>query len=210
MGMIEVERMEGFLFFWISWAFWILATFFMKRSGNERLILSIWLLLFIIISENSLSVFGLHISYASIFLFTTCFFYLAKVNRKVTLYIFLCTFIIMLAYASFHIFELFDPVWLIFPRYWMLSVILVVLSIVLQKKKFLRFFIMLLGSIQGDFLYAIILTKYSFPYLIGSFVYLDVVAISACLLAIWNGFELIADLFAKYYSQSEKEKQKLT
>ena len=202
--------MEGLFFYWITWMFWILVVFFMNRSSRERFVLALSLLLLIVSSIKTITIFGMHFLASSFVIYFTILFLLGKCERKQVLSVFLSAFIVMLAFASFHIYELFDPVWLIFPRIWMMSGLLVVLSIFLQPKKSFRFFILVIGSIQGDFLYALIIRKFSFPYTIGSLSFLDIVSLSAVLLIIWNGIEILAEFYAKYYNQSEREKQKLS
>lgn len=202
--------MEGILFYWVTWMFWIIITFFMKRNHKERFFLASSLLLVIILSTKMITIFGLHFSASSIVLYLTIIYILAKYERKIIYSVFFCAFVVTLAIGCFHIYELFDPVWLIFPRIWMLSGLLTALSIILNSNKVFRFFILLVGTIQGDFLYALIIKKFSFPYTIGSFAFFDIVSLSAALLFIWNGIEILAEFYAKYYNQSEKEKQKLS
>ncbi len=201
--------MEGLIFFWISWLFWIMATFFMKRGSEERFKLSLSLLLLIIVSPIVISVSGFKLSLSSLYIYIVLFLFLSKHKGVTLLHIFFCSFIMTLAYICFQIYEFFDPVWVVFPRNWMLSIIIVVLAISLQVNKLFRIYILLLGMVQGDFLYAIILKKYLFPYTVSSFSFLDVAALSTGLLVCWNSIEVIAQFFAKHYHQIEKQKQKL-
>ncbi|MBP2240692.1 hypothetical protein J2Z40_001251 [Cytobacillus eiseniae] len=201
--------MEGIIFYWVSWMVWIMATFFMKKD-QLRLKLSWILLVIIIASPHIVPIFQFEISMAGIFL-CSIFFYLAtKMERLKMVYGCICAFIIMLAYVCFHLFELFDPVWLIFPRNWMLSVMVVFLALILQENKRNRMYIIILGSFQGEILYALILSKYSFPYLIASLTFLDTMTIALGLVALWNGIELLASFYEKYFNQLEREKQKLS
>ena len=202
--------MEGLTFYWLTWSFWIIATFFMKKENKTRLKFSIWLLLFICASSWVIPIFGYEVSGAGIFLSCSLFYAAARMERLKMLYSLLCSFIIMLAYVCFYLFELFDPVWLIFPRNWMLAVIVVCISFLLQRNSWGRVYILLLGSIQGEFLYALILSKYSFPFLIASFTFLDVIALATLLVTIWNGIEYLATFYERHFNQLEREKQKLS
>src|SRR5690606_32574001 len=159
---------EGIMFYWIAWTFWVITTFFMKKEDSLRLGFSLWLLALIILSPYSVPVFDFEISIAGIFLGCSIFGFGARIKGKKLLYLFICSFIIMLAYVCFHLFALFDPVWLVFPRNWMLAAVLVFTSLILQENKVSRILIILLGALQGEVLYALILSKYSFPYLIAS------------------------------------------
>ena len=203
-------RMEGFLFYWITWLFWIIAIFFMKRGTKERYFLAISLLLLIISSSNMITILGLQFSASSFVLYFMILLYFAKYESRRNFSLFPSVFIVTIAFACFQIYELFDPVWIIFPRIWMLSILLAALSIFLIEKKSFRIFILIAGALQGDFLYALILQKLSFPYTIGSFAFLDVISLTAVLLIIWNGIEILAEYYAKYYNQSGREKRKLS
>ncbi|KAB2338335.1 hypothetical protein F7731_01860 [Cytobacillus depressus] len=202
--------MEGLTFYWFSWMFWVITTFFMKMNSKLRLFLSIWVLILIILSPYSFSSFGFEISYVSIILLGTLFYMISKIKRLTAAYVLISSFITMMAYVCFQLYALFDPVWIIVSRNWMLALLLVSLTLILQANKYYRVIIILLGSIQGEFLYAHILKKYSFPYLIGSVAYLDVAALSSALLCVWTGFELLASFYERYFNQVEKEKQKLS
>lgn len=200
--------MEGLLFYWFTWIFWVIATFFLKKNSFLRLSLSFWLLLLIILSPYSFVLSNYEISYASILLVFSLLIFISQIRGFKAAYVLLCSFIVMLAYVCFHLFEFFDPVWVILPRSWMLSFVLISLSLLLHSNKIYRILVILLGSIQGEFLYAFILNKYSFPHIIGSYVYLDSLSLSTALLACWSGFEYLAAFYEKHINQLEKEKGK--
>ncbi|MBY0122576.1 hypothetical protein [Bacillus sp. S/N-304-OC-R1] len=202
--------MEGLTFYWITWIYWVISTFFMKKGSLSRFYLSLWILMLIIISPYSFSLYDFEISFASIMLLVTLFLMVSTIKSLKAAYVLLSSFIIMLAYVCFHLFELFDPVLLIFPRNWMLAILLISLTFILQANKLYRFIILILGSIQGEFLYAYILNKYSFPFLIGSYAYLDAIALSTALAAAWTSFEYLTSFYEKHLNQIEKEKQKLS
>ncbi|KOP83259.1 hypothetical protein ACFFHH_08385 [Cytobacillus solani] len=202
--------MEGLTFYWVSWFFWIIATFFMNKNGRSRLMLSLFLLLLIIVSPYTVVLFNFELSIAGLLLCCPLYSFAARLDWKKRMYLLICSFIIMLAYVCFHLFALFDPVWLIFPRNWMLAVILMLLSFVLNGKKIHRMYIVVLGAIQGEFLYALILSKYSFPYVIGSLTFLDVLSLSTILIVLWSGMESLASFYERHFNQLEREKQKLS
>lgn len=205
-----MSALEGLTFYWASWFFWIVATFFMNKNHLSRFWLSLYLLLLIIASPYTVTLFGFDLSIAGLFLCCPLFYVASRLEWQKLTYLLICSFIIMLAYVCFHLFELFDPVWLIFPRNWMLAVILLIMSLILHGNKRSRMFIIVLGSIQGEFLYALIISKYSFPYVIASLTFLDVLSLSSILLAIWNGIEWLASFYERHFNQLEREKQKLT
>lgn len=197
------------MFFWVSWGFWVIATFLMQRSA-KRLKITVGILVMIIASPYVISIFEFKISLTGIFLFGTLFYLAARIERMKSVYLFICSFIIMLAYVCFQLFALFDPVWILFSRNWMLALLILFLSIFLQGNKYYRIIIAMLGSLQGDFLYALILQKHTFPYIIGSLSFLDVTVLSVGLISIWNGIEFLSTFFDNHYNELEREKHKLS
>lgn len=202
--------MDGLTFYWVTWIIWILATFFMKKGRQLRFYLSLGILLLIISSPLTLSILGMELSFASVILLFTSITLIATFKRKKAAYMMVSSFILMLAYVCFQLFELFDPVWVFLPRNWMLSFLLIALTLLLHNDSVYRIAILLLGSIQGDILYGYILNQYTFPYIIGSYVYLDTVALTFALLLVWLWFEKMITFFEKYLFEVEKEKHKLS
>ncbi|WP_026584968.1 YphA family membrane protein [Bacillus sp. J33] len=202
--------MEGLIFYWVSWVAWVMATFFMDRKNKKRVKFSVWLLVVIILSPYTFSIYGVEMSVAGVFLLGTFYIFTGGLKKGHKVYFLICTFIMMMAYVSFHLFELFDPVWVIFPRKWMLAILLFYMAILLHKKRQLRLPLILLGSIQGEVLYALILRQFSFPYVIGSLAFFDIIALSAAIAAIWSAMQWIALYFETNFKQYEREKQKLS
>lgn len=116
----------------------------------------------------------------------------------------------MLGYVSFHLLELFDPVWVLIKREWLLSLALGYLTLMLQSNRFLRAATLLTGAVQGEILFAVIMKSYTFDYPIGSFSFLDIAALSIGVLLIWSGIEKAVAFIEKHFQHVEREKQKLS
>lgn len=116
----------------------------------------------------------------------------------------------MLAYASFLLFELYDPIWVLFNRNWMVACALVYLCILLNSDKAQRFYTIVIGMIQGEFLYSIIVNKYSFPYPIGATAFLDALAVTLLVLYIWSLCETVTVYVGQQMNQHVRGKQKST
>lgn len=205
--MIGGSEMEGFFFYWLFWMFWIMATFFMEKN-QLRLKISIGILLAITLSTFSFTFWEIEISYTSLFLLITVFVWIARQSFKRGSYMLITSFILMLSYTVFQLFELFDPVWLIFNRTIMLSLLMTYLSILLHNKVEVRVLSLVSGAILGDILYSFILRKFTFPHSVGDYAFLDVVSISIALLLIASGFKKFSIYFESHFKQFEREKQK--
>lgn len=201
--------MEGLYFYWLAWIGWVWTTFFMNRDNPQRLKWTIMLLAIIFAAPYTVDVhiFELHLS-----AFAIAFFIFFETRRKKTvsfLYLFLSSFIIMLAYTSFLMFELFDPVWVLFDRKIMLGAAGFYLAILLHKNRHDRILTLVSGFLQGDILFSAILWKFNFPYAAASMAFMDILFISLGLLLAWSAVEtMITVMSGNTINQVEGEEQK--
>jgi hypothetical protein len=197
------------MFYWISWSIWVYLTFILKKENSYRRRLTTALLLVIILSNIHFPFWRFEINLSGLFLLIICYTAISGEKRKTIIYFYICSFIVSIAYVTFHLFEIFDPIWLIFKKEWMVGICIGYLSILLEKTVRGRLLIIISGTMQGEILYAYILSRYEFPYQIGSFAYLDACALTAALLLGWSCIEKFATFFENYFNIIEKEKQKL-
>ncbi|WP_078380163.1 YphA family membrane protein [Sutcliffiella halmapala] len=197
---------EGLYFYFLSWVSWIVVMFFFAKS-TQRFLLSICLLLVIAGSNSYISIVDFQVSVSYIVLASTAVILLVKILKKQYLlhYFSICT--IALAYVCFKLFEIFDPIWIIFNRTWMLSFILLYLALLLFKSSENRYAFLLAGLILGELL-AIFVLNNVFQYsVIGSFEFLDVFAMSFAGLSMWVVFESITVYLDSIIQKRVKEKQ---
>jgi hydrogenase maturation factor len=192
--------MEGNMFYWISWMYWVLLTFILDKQWPYRRRLSASILVIIILSTLHFKVSDFDIYVSSIVLLMAAYFLISREKRTSIFYILVCSFIITISYVTFHLFEIFDPIWVIFKADWMIAICITILSLLLQNKLKGRLLIAISGTMQGEILYAYILNKYSFPYVIGSFDYLDVCFLISALLVGWSCLENAGSYFGNHVS----------
>jgi hypothetical protein len=201
--------MEGLYFYWLAWMCWVWTTFFMNKDHPHRLKLTVMLLAVIFAAPFTVDVFifELHLS-----AFAIAFFIFFETRRKKTgslLYLFISSFIVMLAYTSFLMFELFDPVWVLFDRKIMLGAAGFYLAVLLHKDRHDRILALISGFLQGDILFSAILWKFKFPYAAASMVFMDILFISLGLLLAWSAIEsMIAVMSGSTINHVEGEEQK--
>ncbi|MCM3571680.1 MULTISPECIES: hypothetical protein [Mesobacillus] len=201
--------MEGLYFYWLAWIGWVWTTFFMNKNNPLRLKWAIILLAVILAAPYTVDVFifEMHLSALAI-----AFFIFLETRRKKTgsfLYLFLTSFIIMLAYTSFLMFELFDPIWVLFDRKIMLGAAGFYLAVLLHKERQDRILALISGFLQGDLLFSAILWKFNFPYAAASMGFMDLLFISLGLLLAWSVIEsMIAVMSGSTINQVEGEEQK--
>ncbi|MCM3122212.1 MULTISPECIES: hypothetical protein [unclassified Mesobacillus] len=201
--------MEGLYFYWLAWIAWIWVTFIMGKNHPNRLKWAICLLAVIIASPYKVDFlfFKFHLS-----AFPIAIFIFMETKRKKTgsfLYLFLTSFIIMLAYTSFLMFELFDPVWVLFDRKLMLGAAGFYLAILLHKGGQDRMLALVTGFLQGDILYSAVLWRFNFPYEVASMTFMDILFISSGMLIAWSAVESLISIMSKTtLSEAEGEEQK--
>ncbi|MEO2074265.1 MAG: hypothetical protein ABGX20_02620 [Bacillus sp. (in: firmicutes)] len=200
--------MEGAMFYWICWAFWVYLTFILEKQHPYRLKLSVFILLLIISSNFHFSFAEVEFYLSGLYLLIISYALISQEKIGAIFYYFICSFIVSMAYVTFHLFEIFDPIWIILKKEWMMGICFGYLAILLQKTLKGRLIIILAGTMQGEFLYAYILSKYQFPYEIGAFQYLDVCALISALLVSWSIFENAGAFLQNQFHFFEKGKQK--
>lgn len=201
MGMIGGDAMEGALFYWFSWLGWVWSTFLMSKQNEYRLNIAIGLLLLIITSPYKLEILGIEVYLTAIVLMIFLLIATAKLRNRTFFIVFVTSFIIMIGYVSFLLFELFDPVWVIFDRKWMIAFGGILMASVLQSERRLQVLTLGFGLLQGDILFSFIMKRLTFPYQVASPAFLDIVSLAAMILGLWVSFHYVAELTGNYMNQ---------
>jgi hypothetical protein len=202
----EIMGTEGLFFYFLSWVSWIVVVFFFPKS-KHRTQISIALLLIIAGSNSYFYILQFKVNLAFIFLAAAALILLtASLRKNYFLHYFsICT--ISLAYVCFRLFEIYDPVWILFNRIWMLSFVLLYLALLLFKTKQERFVFLLTGAVQGEIINGWILNSvFSYP-VVGGFDFLSVLALSLAGLSVWIMFETITIYLDSFIQKRVKEKQ---
>ena len=201
-------EVEGEIFYWTCWVFWIYLTFLLEKQNPYRIKLAAIVLIVLILSNIQIKVSVFEIQASGLFILGISYLFISQEKRTAIIYYFICAVIISITYVTFHLFEIFDPIWIIFKKEWMMGIVLWYLAILLQKTLKGRLLILFAGAMQGEILYALILNKFQFPYLIGAYASLDVCSLTALLLVGWSALENVGTVMQNYFHFFEKGKQK--
>lgn len=194
--------MEGIYFYWFSWISWVITSFFMKKC-RERTALSFFILFMIMVSGKTYHITGYSIHAPFVLLLFFSLVFMTKTKGFLLLYYLICSLIISIGYVCFHLFELFDPIWLIFDRKWMLSFVILYLILMLVKDPSQRLAIAMIGVSNGELLYSLILKQF-FPEIeIGNFIFLDAVSFIILFISFWNLFEKMARFFETNFHKTK-------
>ncbi|WP_462412045.1 YphA family membrane protein [Neobacillus sp. Marseille-QA0830] len=200
--------MEDYVFYLVFWLFWVCLTFMVKKQNPFRLQLSAIILITIIFSNSYIFVGHYKIVLSGLFLLVTVYWLVRKEKLRSIIYLSVCSLILSISYITFQLFEIFDPIWIMFKRDWMLAIVIGYLSMLLQKTLRGRLVIVVSGTMQGDILYAYIVKRLDFPYEIGSMDYLNVLSLTALLLSGWSLLEHTGAVLQNAFHLQEKTKQK--
>lgn len=172
---------DGFLFYWFCWIFWILVTFFMKKT-NYRTLLAYWILVTIICSPKYLYMGDFIISLSVIILFLGAMVLFSK-QSKFFLHLF-SAFTVTITYSALLFWEKVSPIWLILPRVFLFSIIIGYLISVLLPNLKGRITICLFGMISGEIIFSFVLASYGLREEIGEGSFLDTLLFTLLLLTI--------------------------
>jgi hypothetical protein len=183
------ETMDGLFFYWVSWMVWVVFVFFFPKNFVIRVSLILHVLTVITLSRYCLYFGYMGIGAAGIYsVVAVCI-----CNRKLSLwrfmYLLICAFILALAYASFQLFSILDPVWVIVDFSWMVAILIHFLSLILFESLNTRISAIILGLFAGDCLVGSLLASHSLSYTIASFSYLDLVTMTMTISLGWAGIE---------------------
>ncbi|WP_071459981.1 YphA family membrane protein [Bacillus massilinigeriensis] len=180
--------MEGAVFYWFLWLWWVYTTFLMRKTAPHRLKLSAGILLVITCGKVYVKTPLFDVPLVGIllvFLITI----LTYPNHFWRMLRFAASsLILMSAYVSFRLIELYDPVWVLFGRTAMLSASGFLLVQILEHNLKSRIVVLIGGFLSGDILFAFLLSKHAIPYESMSLGFLDLIACASTLTVAWTGF----------------------
>ncbi|WNF38014.1 hypothetical protein RJD24_06170 [Bacillaceae bacterium IKA-2] len=180
--------MEGIYFYWICWICWIYTTFLLAKT-KQRLVITIFLLFLIILSTKHLTFFTLTLNSAILFCFLSGCLIISQRRWSFILYCLSVSLISTSAFVTFRLFQLYDPVWVIFNPTWKLSMILLFLILLLVRDQKIRVGLLLITVAQGEILYRIFLNRVVTEITFSQFETLDIIAITIGMSYVWFGFE---------------------
>ncbi len=196
--------MTSVVFIFLLWAVWVIATFLLEKNNPYRAPIAIVSLLLLISYPIQLYVFKLPLHGAILLLLLTGYILAARLSFFKQIYLSIAIVTTTLGYAGLHLVEMYDPIWVLIDRRVILSTFLFALSWLLSRTSFVeRYIICVVGSIHGEFSYAVFLLSWDMHYYIGAKGYMDTFAYTIIALV---GHYLMTDYFAKLKNFSEGKK----
>lgn len=169
--------MPGLIFLFSIWLIWIVVTFWMKKTNEFRFPIAAIILLLIILMPVHFDINRITISGSAIFLLLLCYIIMTRLPFRKQLYLLFSIIAVMIGFAGLQLLELYDPVWMMLDRRIVYSFLFFVTSYFLFTNAILsRFLLIYTSLLQGELLYALILSKWQIQYLVGAMETFDLLA----------------------------------
>ncbi|AZV44152.1 YphA family membrane protein [Peribacillus asahii] len=183
--------MDGLFFYWIMWMVWVCVMFFVPKAVPFRFALLFHLLAVLLLTRYHLTVYTFTVQLSGLYMFIVLCIAIRRLYLWKTIEIIISCFIMALAYASFHLFVLLDPIWVIIKPIYLQGIFLNYLVLLVIKEWELRIAVLVLGMLFGDCLFAGLLQYQSLPYAALSFAWHDGVAFVLVIQLAWVCLEYI-------------------
>lgn len=192
--------MEGIYFYWFFWIAWIYTTFLLEKN-RKRVSISLVILLFIIFSDKHMLVNDLLVNITALLCLLTGYLLVSSKKSGRVFYYLSVSIILTSSYVTFRLFQLYDPVWVMFHPTMKLSLILVILTIVLIREQSIRISLLFIAVVQGELVYTMFLNRIVPQSFLGELESLDIIAITAGISFLWFGFEKMVAMLDDYVKQ---------
>lgn len=197
--------MEGLFFYWISWIVWVCTMFFVPKKVSFRFYLLFHLLAIMVFSRYILTIYSFSIQLSGLYMFFIICIKIQKYTLLKIVGVILNSFLVAIAYASFQLFVLLDPIWVMMEPVYLQCLFLNYLVLLLSKDWRIRVVILILGMIIGDILYGGVLTYQLLPYVSLSFSWHDAMVMVLIVQLLWSYLE-----FGSKWLYRQSQKRQLT
>ncbi|WP_100407195.1 YphA family membrane protein [Bacillus solitudinis] len=168
--------MDGVLAYWLGWMAWVMVTFFAKKT-RKRVVIAANLLIVLILLSFELTIFGYDVSGSFLFLGVCCCFELGRKKWWSLVYCGVVACIIGSAYASFLLIVIYDPVIELMDTRLMISAIVVLISILTISDWRNRILFSIVGLLQGEWMYAMVVKELFNSTKIGGGYFFDIISV---------------------------------
>jgi len=176
----------GSIFIGFLWGTWIVATFLMHKQNKFRFPLAFLSLVFIIVFPYKVHIAPLSIQVPAIIFLIIGYVYIAFLAFSKRIFMMIAIIIMITGYTGYLLMILYDPVWLILDYHVMTAILIFLIAQILYPKSlFSHLVCSVLGTIQGEIVYGVILSKWEFTYNACSGDYLDICAIYFFITLTW-------------------------
>ncbi|MCA1054654.1 hypothetical protein LCM10_06615 [Rossellomorea aquimaris] len=171
--------MDGFLFLWVAWALWIYMTFIMGKHTKGRFMYSFIVLSMICLFPYHITIHSYVVHLTTLLLAMIAILHIRNDGLRKKLYMLVCAMTIGMSYAGVGMIAIYDPVLMIIDSHMITAFLSMSIGFLFYGRiDQLRsmFLSVLVGSLMGEMMLSISLSKIGFVQIIGGPVYLDILA----------------------------------
>ncbi|WP_261129145.1 hypothetical protein [Bacillus sp. Marseille-Q3570] len=183
--------MEGTLFYWFVWIGWTISTFFLAKT-KQRVVSSALLLTLIYCSAITLNLDGHFVNLSLFFIILISYAYMGLQKFRDLWYSIFISLIISISYVGMHFIVVYDPVWIFIDLNFFIAIPLSLIVLIMAKDFHVRLPILLSGYAHGEIAYITLFKDLAPDYVIGSFLFLDIISLSCMIVYLWSMYELFA------------------
>ena len=178
--------MSGSLFIGFWWGIWIVATFLMHKQNKFRFPLALLSLVLIIVYPYKIHIAPLSIPVSAMILLFISYGYIVYLSMLKRLYMMIAVIIMTTGYTGFLLMVFYDPVWVLIDSHLMSAILIFLISqILFPKNVYSHLVCSILGTVQGEVVYGVILSKWGMSYDACSGDYLDTCVIYFLITLSW-------------------------
>lgn len=189
--------MDGLFFYWIVWIALVWTMFFVPKTDSNRLTILLQLLIIVVLTRYQLMIFSYSVQLSGLYVFFLMCFVLRNLSIFEIVRLLVHCFIIALAYSTFQLYALLDPIWVILNPIYLHGLILNYLVLLLERNGKRRVAVLILGMIIGDLVYAGLLTHQTITYRALSFGWHDTITFALLVQFAWSYLEYLSKLLIR-------------
>ncbi|OZM57260.1 hypothetical protein CIB95_07290 [Lottiidibacillus patelloidae] len=182
-----MKEIDGILFLWLAWIIWVVATFLFRRS-KERYLITVVALLSIIFSHTYVELPYLTINIAMLFLMLLGCYIVAKSTILQRCYLFIVSSILMMAYVAILAIHLFDPVWFLLNKKFVIVILCSFILLLLCRDMKQGLAVLFIGVNVGDIIFSLVIYNIHLVTFQQPLFALDVISLSITFTYIFNTY----------------------
>ncbi|MRX71015.1 hypothetical protein GJU40_02380 [Bacillus lacus] len=198
--------MEGILFLWLAWGYWLYCTFLMQKN-KARTLQSAAVLTIIICSSLSLQLGAFHVTGALLLIWIISMISASAGGLHYTLTFPALVLALTLASSGLRLFELCDPVWFVVSGVQLASAIAAVCSNYFGKSLQEKLSVYGMSMIQGEVLYSLLIHRLNPEGVIGSLAFLDPFFAGGAFIVLWSAFNIYVVNMESWLERTWKERE---
>ncbi|MCZ0701850.1 hypothetical protein J2T56_000375 [Natronobacillus azotifigens] len=166
-------------FYWLSWLFWIIITFFFPNIQLRNRLAALTLIV-ISLSQSTFIIFGLELYMSYVLLTITYLLILLK--QKESLELLAVIFFLAISYTGLKFILIVRPIWLFIPDAMILTTIYTLVAFLVTNSVVKRYLIASFPLLLGEFFYVIFVSQLAWSMRLGDIRFIHLILIQIAFL----------------------------